>query len=122
MRLIADAPLELQVGIREFWPESEWDHAASVSYLESGWSAFAVADTRTPAAGCGAIIRTDPSGVRIAAEYSIGWFQINACNLPPDWTPENLYNTRHNCGTAYAMWAARGWTPWYFSANALGLL
>lgn len=122
MVTISDAPAELQVGIQEFWPQAEWDNAAGVSRLESGWSAFAVADTRTPDHGCGSIIRVDPSGVPIAAEYSIGWFQINACNLPSDWVPENLYNTRHNCGTAHAMWAARGWAPWFFSARALGLL
>jgi hypothetical protein len=119
---IEQAPAELSASIREFWPEAEWDNAAAIAELESGWSAFAVADTRTASAPCGAIIRTDPSGVRVAAEYSIGWFQINACNLPPDWIPENLYNTRHNCGTAHAMWAERGWAPWYFSARALGLI
>lgn len=122
MTSINDAPPELQQSIKEFWPEAEWDNAASISLLESGWSAFAVDDTRTLMAPCGAIIRVDPSGVQIAAEYSIGWFQVNACNLPADWIAENLYNTRHNCGTAHALWAERGWSPWYFSATALGLL
>jgi hypothetical protein len=119
---IEECPAELAAAIKEFWPEVEWDNAAAVAQLESGWSAFATADTRDAEHGCGSILRTDPTGVRIAAEYSIGWFQINACNLPPDWTPAHLYNTRHNAGTAHSMWATRGWTPWYFSATALGLL
>jgi hypothetical protein len=122
MVTIDDAPAELALAIKEFWPESEWNNAAAIAQLESGWSAFAVVDTRITTRPCGAIIRIDPSGVRVSAEYSIGWFQINACNLPPDWVSENLYNTRHNCGTAHAMWAERGWSPWYFSARILGLL
>lgn len=116
-----DAPAELQQAISEFWPESEWIHAAAIAYLESGWSAFAVADTRQSGIGCGEFLRTQ-GGVNVTAEYSIGWFQINACNLPPDWTPEHLFNTRHNAGTAHAMWADRGWSPWLFSARKLGLV
>jgi len=122
MTRIDDAPVELAESIREFWPQEEWDNAAGISLLESAWSAFSVNDTRSIGQPCGAVIRTAPDGTRITAEYSIGWFQINACNLPPDWVAENLYNTRHNCGTAHAMWAERGWSPWYFSAKALGLL
>jgi len=122
MTAIDDCPLELSLSIQEFWPETEWDNAASISRLESGWSAFAVADTRAPGRPCGSILRTNPDGVRIAAEYSIGWFQVNACNLPEGWSAEHLYNTRHNCGTAHAMWAARGWSPWFLSARFLGLL
>ena len=122
MPSIDDAPAELAESIREFWPEEEWNNAADIARLESGWSAFAVADTRKPGVPCGALLRTTPDGVRVVAEYSLGWFQINACNLPPDWLPENLYNTRHNAGTAHAMWAERGWSPWYFSAKQLGLL
>lgn len=121
MTKIDECPTELSQSIREFWPEPEWDNAAAVSQLESGWSAFAVQDSRDSLHPCGAVIRHDPNGVSITAEYSIGWFQINACNLPSDWLPEHLYNTRHNCGTAHAMWANRGWSPWYYSAQALGL-
>jgi len=120
-RSIDEAPDELQTVVREFWPEAEWDNAVSVSWLESGWNAFAEADTRTPAAPCGATLE-ERDGERVTAEWSIGWFQINACNLPPDWRPEHLFNTRHNAGTAHAMWAERGWQPWYFSARTLGLI
>jgi len=45
MYSIEHAPLELQDAIREFWPEAEWDNAASISYLESAWDAFAVDDS-----------------------------------------------------------------------------
>jgi hypothetical protein len=122
MTRIDDAPPELSEWIKEFWPSTEWDNAASISLLESGWSAFAVADTRDASHPCGSVLHVRPDGITVTAEYSIGWFQINACTLPLDWTAENLYNTRHNCGTAHALWTERGWQPWYFSAKALGLL
>ena len=121
LKSINDAPPELQESVKEFWPEVEWDNAVSISWLESGWNAFAVADTRTPTAPCGAVLRTQ-NGVTVTAEWSIGWFQINACNIPWNWDACNLYNTRHNCGTAHSMWGERGWEPWLFSAQALGLL
>lgn len=118
---ISDAPVELADAIREFFPESEWDNAARVSYLESGWSAFALADTTTPSAPCGFPLY-ERDGVTVTAERSIGWFQINGCNLPPGWRWEMLFNTRHNVGTAHLYWSQRGWQPWYFSARQLGLL
>lgn len=114
-------PAELTAAVEEFFPESEWDHAYQVSLLESGWSAFAENNSTDAAHPCGSYLRTQ-GGVRVTAERSIGWFQINACNLPADWTAEHLFNTRHNVGTAHAMWAERGWSPWYFSAKQLGLL
>lgn len=121
MRSIWDAPDELKEAIQEFFPPSEWNDAASISWLESGWDAFATADTRTADHPCGSLITT-VNQIQIAAEYSIGWFQINACNIPPTWTPAHLYNTRHNVGTAHDMWQKRGWEPWLLSARELGLL
>lgn len=121
MSKIDDAPAELQAAIREFWPEDQWDNAASVAELESGWSAFAEYDTTSALAPCGSPL-TSRDGVRIATEHSIGWFQINVCNLPADWTPGHLFNTRHNAGTAHMLWNERGWQPWFFSAKSLGLL
>jgi hypothetical protein len=115
-----DAPCELQCAIREFWPPEEQDNAANVAFLESGWNAFALADTRDSSHPCGSLIRT-VDGVAIAAEFSIGYFQIDACNFP-DWPSERFYNARHNAGTAHLLWSQRGWEPWYFSAKALGLL
>lgn len=120
MVTLADAPCELQCAIREFWPESEWDHAAQIAQLESNFNAFAVDDSRDAEHPCGSVIRT-VDGVAVSAEFSIGYFQINACNFP-DWHAEHFYNARHNAGTAHALWAERGWQPWFFSATQLGLL
>jgi hypothetical protein len=118
---ISDAPIDLQVAIMEFWPEQEWDHAAQIAELESGFDPFAENDTtRGGAIDCGAIVATR-GGVRITAEHSIGYFQINACNFP-GWEWARLFNTRHNAGTAHALWEERGWQPWYFSAVKLGLI
>jgi hypothetical protein len=114
-----NAPAELQVAIREFWPESEWDHAAGIAQLESGFDAFALRDT-TAGVGCGAYIG-ERDGVRITSERSVGYFQINSCNYP-DWEWQRLYNARHNAGTAHAIWDSQGWGAWFFSAESLGLL
>lgn len=120
MRSINDAPPELADAVREFFPESEWDNAVSVSYLESSWQWTAEFDSTSAAAPCGATL-DQVDGVRITTEHSVGWFQINACNFPT-WRYEHLFNTRHNVGTAHMLWAQRGWSPWYFSAKELGLL
>jgi hypothetical protein len=118
---VDDAPAELRESIKEFWPSEEWDNAASIALLESGWNAFSSNDTRDSHHPCGAVLRS-VDGVVVTAEWSIGYFQINACNLPEDWQPAHLYNARHNAGTAHSYWAVSGWRPWYFSAKALGLL
>jgi len=119
MKLIVDAPLELQDAVKEFWPESEWDHAVSIAFLESGWSAFAEVDTTDGNHPCGSVIGKRDEFL-VTAEHSIGWFQINVCNFP-GWTPGHLFNTRHNAGTAHMLWSERGWEPWFFSARTLGL-
>jgi hypothetical protein len=117
---IGDAPDELAIAIKEFWPESEWDNAVSVAYLESGWDAFALHDSTDNTHPCGS--QLPPIGdVAVTAELSVGWFQVNSCNFP-SWEWARLYNTRHNAGTAHMLWADRGWQPWYFSAKALGLV
>jgi hypothetical protein len=117
---VDDAPDELSAPIKEFWPESEWDNAASIAFLESAWNAFAVRDTTGPSTPCGSDL-APIGGVAITAELSVGLFQINACNFP-SWEWQRLYNARHNAGTAHMLWADRGWTPWLFSARTLGLL
>jgi hypothetical protein len=121
MGIIDSAPAELADLIREFWPEAEWNNAADIARLESGWSAFAENDTTSPLTPCDHVIDVR-DGVRIMAERSIGWFQINACGLPADWNGNLLFNSRHNVGTAHDMWSHRGWDPWYFSAKKLGLI
>src|SRR6185437_10780935 len=116
----SDCPLELWVSITEFWPESEWINAVNVARLESGLNAFAVADTTDAQHPCGSVIG-ERDGVRITAERSISYFQINSCNFP-DWPSERFFNARHNAGTAHQLWdnAGGSWAPWFFSAQRLG--
>lgn len=114
------APLELQVAIQEFWPETEWDNAANVAQLESAFDAFAVDDTTSPDLPCNTLLRT-VDGVDVFAERSVGYFQINSCNFP-SWEWQRLYNARHNAGTAHLIWTRQGWAAWYFSAKQLGLI
>jgi len=118
---VNDAPQELADAIREFFPPEEWDNAAGIAMLESGWNWAAEADTtRGGSVPCGTLIATR-GGVAITAEHSIGYFQINACNYPT-WNWAHFFNVRQNVGTAHALWVERGWSPWYFSAQTLGLL
>lgn len=114
--------MELWVAIWEFWPESEWENAANIARLESGYDAFALDDTATSAGGCGTPIG-ERDGVPITAERSVGYFQINSCNFPL-WEWQRFYNARHNAGTAHLLWdrAGQSWRPWYFSATKLGLI
>jgi hypothetical protein len=120
MTVLSDAPPELQVSIQAFWEPEEWDNAAAVAKLESDYDAFALADTTDANHGCGTIIG-QRNGVNIAAERSVGYFQINACNYPTwDWT--RLYNAYQNAGTAHMIWTEQGWGAWYFSAHRLGLV
>lgn len=120
MTTIDDAPLELQVSIQEFWPQDQWDNAASIAFLESGFDAFAILDTTDGDHPCGSRL-TSTSGVTVTAERSIGYFQINSCNFP-NWEWQRLYNARHNAGTAHMLWMDQGWGAWFFSAQKLGLL
>lgn len=114
------APPELQVAIQEFWPQEEWENAAAIASLESGFNAFAVLDTVSAIHPCGHVFE-ERDGVAVSAERSIGYYQINSCNFP-DWEWQRFYNARHNAGTAHMLWAVRGWQPWFFSAKKLGLL
>lgn len=120
MVTINDAPQEIADPIREFWPESEWDNAAGISQLESGWQWDAENNTVDVEHPCGTVLEVR-DGVTVTAEHSIGYFQINACNFP-DWNPAHFFNARQNAGTAHALWSERGWQPWLFSARTLGLL
>lgn len=117
-----DCPDELWYSIQEFFAESEWINAANIARLESGFDAFAIADTTTPTSPCGSSIG-QRDGVSIAAERSVGYFQINACNFR-GWEWQRLYNARHNAGTAHLLYSNAGneWTPWFFSARHLGLI
>jgi hypothetical protein len=122
MTAMADAPDELRVAISKYWPIGEWENAASIALLESGFNAFALDDTTKKDRPCGTIL-FKRDGVDVAAERSVGYFQVNSCNFP-DWEWQRLYNADHNAGTAHLLWAQAGqsWSPWYFSAKTLGLL
>ena len=117
---IADAPCDLQCGIRAYFDEADWQIAANVSYIESKWNRWAIADTTDAQHPCGAVLRS-VGGVAVYAERSYSYFQVNSCNFP-DWDPARLWNADHNCGTAHLIYVAQGWRAWYFSAKALGLI
>jgi len=116
----ADPPADLVAKIQEFFPESQWVNALDIAWLESGWNPDATNATALTSGGCGARLQSR-DGVSIQAEFSIGYFQINMCNLP-GWSIGALYRAHDNVGTAHHMWRQRGWQPWYFSAKALGLI
>ena len=119
--MLSDSPAEFQVAVQEFFPESEWENAAGIAGLESGFDAFALNDSVSTDHPCGALLETR-DGVEIFAERSVGYFQINSCNFP-QWEWQRLYNARHNVGTAHMLWQqAEGWSPWFFSAKRLGLI
>lgn len=120
MVTIADAPEELAAGIREFFPESEWDNAAAICSLESAFDAFAVNDSVDSSHPCGSPLRMD-GRIQVFAERSVGYFQINTCSFP-NWEWQRLYNARHNAGTAHLIWSRQGWGAWYYSATRLGLI
>jgi hypothetical protein len=117
---IEEAPAELAAVIKQFWPEHEWDNAANISKLESGWNAFAILDTTDDTHPCGSPVGYY-EGVPVSAERSVGYFQINTCNYP-GWEWARFYNAWHNAGTAHHLWSQRGWQPWFFSARRLGLI
>lgn len=117
---ISDCTPELQFAIKHWWPETEWNNAASIAFLESSLDPFARRDTRDTDHPCGSVIATGDSG-DITAELSIGYFQINTCNVPGV-EPERFYNAWYNATWAFMLWRDRGWNPWYFSAERLGLL
>jgi hypothetical protein len=119
---MADAPDELRVAISRYWPIGEWENAASIALLESGFDAFALNNTTDAFYPCGTVLN-HRDGVAITAERSVGYFQVNSCNFP-GWEWQRLYNADHNAGTAHLLWenAGESWRPWYFSARKLGLL
>jgi hypothetical protein len=119
MTAIEECPADLRIAIQEFWPQAEWENAAAIAKLESGWDAFALNQSASDSTPCGTVLYVR-DGVTVTAERSVGYFQLNACNFPT-WEWQRFYNARHSAGTAHMLWASRGWAPWYFSARALGL-
>ena len=117
---VDDAPDDLAYEIKRY-TDWDWNEAASVSKLESDWKWDAQNDTTQGGTiPCGTPL-SYRDGVLITAERSLSYFQINTCDFP-DWDPGQLWNTKQNVGTAHMLWNQRGWGPWYFSAQKLGLL
>lgn len=118
---LRNAPHDLKIGIRAFWPADEWEAAANIAWLESAWNRLAWYDSTTAAHPCGSSL-PPIGGVAVTAERSVGYFQINSCNFP-EWDPASLLDAYQNCGTAHMLWVDAGgsWAPWYFSAEKLSL-
>lgn len=113
-------PDELVALVQRYWPWSEWSNALAISLKESGWDNEAFANTVDDAHPCGAIVGTF-RGQPVSAERSVGYFQLNLCNYPSE-VETDLRTPEGNVAEAHALWAARGWQPWYFTALELGLL
>lgn len=120
MYSVDDAPDELAYEIKRY-TDWDWNAAASISYLESGWNWDAEYDTTygDPSA-CGRVLEVR-NGITVTAEHSISYFMINGCNYT-GWEWAHFFNVHQNVGTAHDLWSKRGWEPWYFSAQELGLL
>lgn len=114
-------PPELRVAIQGFWPEEEWEHAAAISNLESGWRLNARAYVTQDQVNDWN--RLHPDDIR-SVEDSRGPFQVNIYAHP--WADAGRLLT----DWAYASWAGRvvwlraggRWSPWFYSAKKLGLL
>lgn len=113
-------PPDLVVLVQQNWPWSEWSNALAVALNESDWEAGAEANTTAEGVPCGTPLG-ERNGVMVTAERSVGYFQINLCNYPEDrWA--YLLTPEGNVAQAAALWRERAWSPWYFSAEYLGLL
>lgn len=120
LKSIDEAPDDLAYEIKRY-DDWDWDEAASISWLESGWRWDELNDTvKTSGRRCGEVIKVIDE-IPVTAEISCSYFQLNSCDYPgtPIWF---FFNTKQNVGTAHALWNERGWEPWFFSARELGLL
>lgn len=115
-------PADLEAAIMRYFPESQWRNAADIAYLESGnWTRTAVRDTRDRAGGqCGVRIFLPEVNMWGWTEWSIGYFQINACAHGGDYG--TWADTDNNVRKAAELWRSEGWSPWLISARTLGLL
>ena len=113
-------PEALEASIEKHFPQSQWENAASVSFLESSWRSEATADTRHLAGGeCGGWY-TLADGTPAQTEYSVGPWQINLCvhGIPEDQARDP------DTATAFAagLYFASGWRPWFLASRSLGIL
>jgi hypothetical protein len=114
-------PEDLDRAIRQYWPESQWQNAARMAYVESnGWKRDAERNTLGRAGGrCNIPIGTLPDGTPILSEQSVGYFQINVCAHGHD--RAYWIDTDHNVSYAAQLYREKGWGPWQVSARLLGL-
>lgn len=113
-------PNDLVWLVRQHWPWSEWSNALAIALSESGWDAEAENDTTDGDHPCGSALY-ERGGEMVSAERSVSYFQVNLCNYPEDRWAE-LQTPAGNVAEAAALWRARAWQPWYFTAGYLGLL
>jgi hypothetical protein len=113
---------QLADGIVAHFPEDQWTNAAEVAYLESRWNPLTVNDSIIPFYRWGRR-PGDVNDVPSSPELSIGCFQINILvhDFGRDWP--TLFDPFINAWAADRIFrSANGWTPWYHSARALGLI
>lgn len=115
-----DPPSSVRAAIEEHFPSDAVDDAIAISYLESGWNAAAVNDSRGRAGGRCNERYTLPDGRSALTEYSVGLFQINICAHGGSY--EQWADPYRNAAKAASLFRASGWAPWRYSAQALGLL
>lgn len=113
-------PDDLVALVQENWPWSEWSNALAVALNESDWNPDAEYSSVDADHPCGSIVG-QRNGEIVSAERSVSYFQVNLCNYPEDRWGE-LQAPAGNVAEAAALWRARAWEPWYFTAGYLGLL
>lgn len=116
------APDDLSDAIRRYFPESEWQNAARVSWHESShWYRLAERNTLDQAGGlCGVVIGRLPNGDVYYSEQSIGYFQINRCSHGHD--REYWRDADNNVRKAAELWHESRWRPWYETGKLLHLV
>ncbi len=104
-------PPELRAGIQHYWPEGEWENAAAISNLESGWRLAARAYVTDPLPGNSPEDSRGPFQVNI---YVHTWAEAN--RLLRDWD--------YSSWAGHEVWQRAGgsWRPWFYSARTLRLL
>ena len=113
------APDDLADAIRKHFPPAQVVNAARIAFCESSWRQYALADT-TDRGPCGTPY-TLADGRGAVTEIARGYFQINGC-AHPEWNDDSLYDTEKNVLAARQLFGERGWQPWLYSAQRLGLL
>lgn len=92
-------PGMLKEAISTYFPVSQWENAARISYCESGWREDAHHESDV--------------------ENSKGVFQINALAHPDLDSSLNLFTYWDNTRAASTVWSRSGnrWRPWYCCAR-----